>query len=318
MKLEPSVIPLLIYLWSSGIITVLAFAGAPKPSTKRYGSPSRSSLTDKEHSDDRPRVAIVGGGITGLVVGYVLSQSGKYNVTLLEQSSNLGGNIRSVLNPHDIAAASTVSDRSNTKRLNIGHASHMGMFWNLRLMLRYLGIEEWPVGRGKNHEPGLFRMLSVDLQEGNIVQPSLDDVLSPMIWLEAFWFYLQSYLDPEQSLDEYLKVNSHCNKFLSILYWSMSTFEFDKRVQDEAGEYALGAARALLITQIFFKFVLCEKIEGILPPKIDSGLKKELIDRIRRDVPKDMSTNLLERIDHSATSHDILFDAPLASYFCAD
>ena len=31
-----------------------------------------------------------------------------------------------------------------------------------------------------------------------------------------------------------------------------------------------------------------------------------------------MSTNLLERIDPSATSHDILFDAPLASYFCAD
>ena len=257
MKLEPSVIPLLIYLWTSGIITVLAFAGAPKPlpSTKRYGSPSRSSLADKEHSDDRPRVAIVGGGISGLVVGYVLSQSGKYNVTLLEQSSNLGGNIRSVPDPHGIAAASTVSDRSNSKKLNIGHASHMGMFWNLRLMLRYLGIEEWPVGRGKNHEPGLFRMLSVDLQEGNIVQPSLDYVLSPMIWFEAFWFYLQSYLDPEQSLDEYLKVNSHSNKFLSILYWSVSTFEFDKRVQDEAGEYALGAARALLITQIFFKHV---------------------------------------------------------------
>ena len=73
MKLAPSVIPLLIYLWSSGIITVLAFAGAPKPSTKRYGSTSRSSLTDKEHSDDRPRVAIVGGGMSGLVVGYVLS-----------------------------------------------------------------------------------------------------------------------------------------------------------------------------------------------------------------------------------------------------
>ena len=154
MKVEinaPLVIPLLLLLsWFTGITRVLAFAGTP---TKRYGSPSPRGSSADARSDDRPQVAIIGGGISGLVVGYVLSQSGKYNVALLEQSSVLGGNIRSVPapDPRDSGGAtrrsttSKNSDGSNTKRLNIGHASHMGMIWNLRLMLRHLGIDEYRV-----------------------------------------------------------------------------------------------------------------------------------------------------------------------------
>ena len=40
-------------------------------------------------------------------------------------TANLEAIIRSVPDPHDIGASSTNADRSNTKRLNIGHASHM-------------------------------------------------------------------------------------------------------------------------------------------------------------------------------------------------
>ena len=118
---------------------------------KKIWQPITIGSSADARSDDKSQVAIVGGGISGLVVGYVLSQSGKYNVALLEQSSVLGGNIRSVPapDPRDSGGArrstSKSSDGSNTKRLNIGHASHMGMFWNLRLMLRHLGIESGPL-----------------------------------------------------------------------------------------------------------------------------------------------------------------------------
>jgi hypothetical protein len=142
----------------------------------------------------------------------------------------------------------------------------------------------------------------------------LEDVLSPFIWLEAIRFYFYSYLEPEMRLDEFLESHVFSEKFLDIMYWSMATFEFDKRIE-EAGEYALGAARALLITQVFFKFLLCDEFDGVLPAKIDSGLKDELRGRAERNVSGDMGANVLKRIE---TRQDKLFDAPLASYFSAD
>lgn len=265
------------------------------------------------------RVAIVGGGVSGLVVGHVLSQSGAYDVHLFEKASVVGGNVRSVPDPIPVLSSSSSDERTQNggerrNMLNIGHASHMGMFWNLRLMLEYLHIEEWPVGRGSNSVPGLFRMLSIN-REGNVVQPPLQDVLSPLIWFEAFKFYFYSYLEPEIGLDAFLQAQTFSDRFQSILFWAMATFEFDKTV-DEAGEYAVGAARALLITQIFFKFLLCDEFNGVLPSKIDSGLKDELIGRIKRNIiPSEMVAKLVKRIE---TGQGRLFDAPLASYFTAD
>jgi len=260
----------------------------------------------KNASKLRPTVAIVGGGLSGLVVGNVLSQSGNYDVHLFEKDPVIGGNVRCVPDPKSRKG-------KGDDMLNIGHASHMGMFWNLRLMLEHLDIDEWPVGRGRNDVPGLFRMLSVDF-DGTIVQPPLEDVLSPFIWLEAIRFYFYSYLEPEMRLDEFLKSHIFSEKFLNIMYWSMATFEFDKRIE-EAGEYALGAARALLITQVFFKFLLCDEFDGVLPAKIDSGLKDELRGRAERHMSGDMGSSLLKRME---TRQDKLFGAPLASYFSAD
>ena len=71
------------FLWSSGIITVLAFLLA-RPNRAQKDTANlllAANNNDEERSDGigRPRVAIVGGGTSGFVVGYVLSQSGKYN-----------------------------------------------------------------------------------------------------------------------------------------------------------------------------------------------------------------------------------------------
>lgn len=91
-----------------------------------------------------------------------------------------------------------------------------------------------------------------------------------------------------QRLDAYLnqKKEFFSPRFLNIVYWAMATFEFDKErtTPGEMGEYALGTARAWLITQVFFKFLLCDRFNGRLPGMIDSGLKDDLAKRIIVDV----------------------------------
>ena len=258
-------------------------------------SPTIDSL-----SSPRPRIVVVGGGISGLTIAHVLQQSGRYNVDVLEAKPRLGGHVRSTedpMNPHD--------------RLNIGHATHMGMFVNLRLMLRHFHVDEWPVGRGPNDKPGLFRMISVT-ESGGTFQPPLEDILSVKIWWEALVFYFCSYMNPEQRLDEFLRSQKFSKRFLDIVYWAMATFEFDKQKQ-EAGEYALGAARALLITQVFFQYLLCDSFEGSLPLQIDQGLKKDLASRVAQlAISEQKKQGLLDCFE------ELTGDAPLASYLTAD
>jgi len=246
-------------------------------------------------------VAVVGGGISGLTVAHVLQQSGKYQVEVLEAESLLGGHIRSLQNP-----------RHTGEQLNIGHATHMGMFCNLRLILRHFGVKEWPVGRGPNEQPGLFRMISVAGTTGETFQPPLEDIMSPYIWWEAFRFYFGSYLTPDEQLGDFLARNHFSKRFLDILYWAMATFEFDKR-REEADEYAVGAARALLITQIFFQYLLCDEFKGILPSRVDRGLKDDLASRIMR-LP---TRTAAEKEALVACFQQLTSDAPLASYFTA-
>jgi hypothetical protein len=247
-------------------------------------------------------VAVVGGGASGLTIAHILQQSGKYQVKVLEADPILGGHVRSVKNPFN-----------GEESLNIGHATHMGMFVNLRLMLRHFSVPEWPVGRGPNNEPGLFRMITVTAK-GETFQPPLQDILSPRVWWDAFWFYFHSYTNPEQRLDDFLATHQSFSKpFLDILYWAMATFEFDKH-KDEAGEYALGAARALLITQVFFQYLLCDAFEGWLPNRIDGGLKAHLASRIER-IPT-MSRKEKQKL--LGVFEELTSDAPLASYFTSE
>jgi hypothetical protein len=248
-------------------------------------------------------VAVIGGGASGLTIAHVLQQSGKYQVTVFEADPTLGGHVRSVNNP-----------LNGDERLNIGHATHMGMFVNLRLMLRHFHVQEWPVGRGSNEEPGLFRMISVTAK-GQTFQPPLQDILSPRVWWDAFWFYFHSYMNPEQGLDDFLATThrSFSKPFLDILYWAMATFEFDKH-EEEVGEYALGAVRALLITQVFFQYLLCDAFEGWLPDKIDGGLKADLASRIER-IP---ALSRKEKQELLGVFEELTSDAPLASYFTSE
>jgi hypothetical protein len=248
-------------------------------------------------------VAVVGGGASGLTIAHILQQSGRYEVKVLEAHPTLGGHVRSVRNPFN-----------GEECLNIGHATHMGMFVNLRLMLRHFHVQEWPVGRGPNEEPGLFRMMSVTAK-GETFQPPLQNILSPRVWWDAFWFYFHSYMNPEQGLDDFLATHhqSFSKPFLDILYWAMATFEFDKR-KEEVGEYALGAVRALLITQVFFQYLLCDAFEGWLPNRIDGGLKADLASRIGR-IP---ALSRKEKQNLLGIFEELTSDAPLASYFTSD
>jgi hypothetical protein len=250
----------------------------------------------------KPTVAVVGGGISGLTIAHVLEMSGNYQVEVLEASSYLGGHIRYVENPLNPG-----------ELLNIGHATHMGLFCNLRWMLKHFHVKEVPVGRGSNDKPGLFRMISVTGTNGETFQPPLHDITSPAIWWEAFRFYFGSFLTPEERLDGFLSRNHFSKQFLDILYWAMATFEFDK-YRHEADEYALGAARALLITQVFFQYLLCDAFDGSLPAKVDSGLKDDLASRIMRlpNMTTKRKVSLVERF------RELTSDAPLASYFTAD
>jgi Flavin containing amine oxidoreductase len=245
---------------------------------------------------------VVGGGASGLTIAHVLQQSGQYQVNVFEAEPSLGGHVRSVKDP-----------LNGEECLNIGHATHMGMFVNLRLMLRHLGVPEWPVGRGPNDEPGLFRMISVTAN-GETFQPPLEAILSPRVWWDAFWFYFHSYTNPEQRLDNFLATyQSFSQRFLDILYWAVATFEFDKH-KEEAGEYALGAARALLITRVFFQYLLCDAFEGSLPNRVDRGLKKDLASRIelRSTILRKEKQHLLEIFE------ELTSDTPLASYFTSE
>ena len=253
-------------------------------------------------SPSKPIVAVVGGGISSLTIAHVLEQSGNYQVEVLEASPQLGGHIRYLENPLD-----------SGELLNIGHATHMGMFCNLRWMLKHFDVTEVPVGRGSNDEPGLFRMISITGTNGETFQPPLHDITSPTIWWEAFRFYFGSFLTPEERLDDFLARHHFSKRFLDILYWAMATFEFDK-YKNEAGEYALGTARALLITQVFFQYLLCDAFEGSLPAKVDTGLKDDLAARIMRlpNMTIQRKTSLVERF------RELTSDAPLASYFTAD
>ena len=256
-------------------------------------------------------LVVVGGGISGLVVGHVLSASSRYNVTLLEANSEIGGHIRSLPDP-----------QSPNHLLNIGHATHMGMFVNLRIMLKHLKIQEWPVGRGPNETPGLFRMLSVSLESGHRVQPPMEDILRLSVWWEAFKFYFASYLEPEIPLEKHLKERQYSDTFLDVLHWATATFEFDK-CKEEMRTYSLGAARALLITQVFFQYLLCDAFQGSLPEKIDSGLKQDLAKRISKERNTKNGVTIIDDDDPTLQELKDVFQnitegTPLASYFTAD
>lgn len=261
------------------------------------------SLTTPSPRPSKETVAVVGEGISGCTIAYLLQGSGRFDVTLLETNSALGGHIRTIVNP------------LNTKEyLNIGHATHMGMFCNLRLLLRHLGVEESPVGLGSNSQPGLFRMIPVSADTGEMFRPPLKDILSPRVWWDAFWFYYYSYRSPDQRFDDFLSTRSSFSKqFLDILYWAMATFEFDKH-KEEVGEYALGAVRALVVTQVFFQYLLCDAFDGSLPAGIDQGLKSDLKDRVKQDP----SLSTKEKDALLETFEDITKETPLACYFTSE
>jgi Flavin containing amine oxidoreductase len=258
------------------------------------------------------QVAVVGGGLSGLTVAYVLQQrqSGRYNVTVFEAATaRVGGHIQQLPEQQQQQPS---GDRGEELLLNIGHATHLGMFANLRCLLRHLDVPEVPVGRGPNYAaPGLFRMVSVSTRDGGAaVQPTIDDAVDWRVGWDAFWFYYHSYLEPEAALNALLAKHSFGPSFLQILYWAMATFEFDKRV-DEAGEYSAGAARALLITQVFFKFLLCDAFHGELPRKMNLGLLKDLRQRVIAETGDD--DNATMKLFDSTFK-----DTGLASYFTAD
>ena len=247
---------------------------------------------------ERIRVVVVGGGLSGLVVGHVLHHQQQYDVQVLEASPHVGGNIKSIPDPHDPSSL-----------LNIGHATHMGFFWNLRRLLRHLNVPEYPVGRGvASRTPGLFGMTSVT-NSGSLFRPTLKDIISYKIWWEAFWFYFYSYQDPKVSLQEFLQKHSFSDEFLNIIFWSMATFEFDKTV-DEMEEYSVGVARALVITQVFFQFLLNDFFAGVLPGKMQQGLLDDLVQRVTRHQCLSSELDNLMRMD--------LGSAPLSSYFTSN
>jgi hypothetical protein len=264
---------------------------------------------------------VIGGGLSGLVSGYVLHQSGKYNVTLFEGNTRVGGHVRKIRDPDTIYNNNNNNNNNNNDDqdyyLNIGHATHMGMFANLRCMLHHWNLTETPVGRGPNAKPGLFRMLSVSTQ-GEMIQPPVRDVIQCM-W-EAFFFYFWSYRDPEISLGEFLQRHRFSDRFISILFWSMTTFEFDKTA-NECRKMAVGTARAWLITQIFFKYLLCDTFQGKLPPKMERSLLNDLCSRIPKD-QRERQTNsqsLQDRRTLIEKLQSITKDGQdLASYFTAD
>jgi hypothetical protein len=248
----------------------------------------------------KKRVIVVGGGLSGLVVGYVLQQSERYDVTLLEASPRIGGNVLTVPDPAD-----------PNQLLNVGHATHLGMFWNLRLLLRHLQVPEYAVGRGvASKKPGLFGMLSITDQEGRLYRPPLEDILSPLTWWHAFWFYFLSYQQPDVTLEDFLKKHTFSDAFLNILYWSMATFEFDKEWK-ECCQYPVGVVRVLTVTQVFFQFLLSDLFQGVLPAKMQQGLRDDLADR----VVKSARSVSYER---DTLMRDDLGRAPLASYFTAN
>jgi NAD(P)-binding Rossmann-like domain len=290
-------------------LLVFSLSFEPLVPKNRSPAPQKSSTSSSSRRNKQQRIAIVGGGISGLTIAHVLQQQQQssttgrqyYQVQVLEAKPNVGGHVRSIEDPtlvleqEEQAVVGENQERPSMIQhkslcwLNIGHATHMGMFINLRRMLQHFGLPEWPVGRGPNHQPGLFRMTSVTTSTGGgggqSFQPPLQDILSWSSWWQALVFYYDSFRDPTQRLDVYLnqKKKFFSSQFLNILCWAMATFEFDKdrsTNSNEMGEYALGTARAWLVTQVFFQFLLCERFEGRLPGMIDSGLKDDLAQRI--------------------------------------
>ena len=75
-------------------------------------------MMDRDQEQDRPRLAIIGGGIAGLTAGYLLRK--KYNLTLFERSGRLGGNAFTLTTPggQDVDIAAAVFGRFSYKNLS--------------------------------------------------------------------------------------------------------------------------------------------------------------------------------------------------------
>jgi uncharacterized protein len=164
------------------------------------------------------RIAIVGGGASGMVTAYLLDKQG-HDVTVFERQSTLGGHIRT-LNKN------VKPNQSDCQEiLENGVLEFPTVFYNFIALMEELGVELEPVNMGSAmfFKNGSHFLSRVTIQKNftgirRLIEYLRLDTLyarSAGLWLRIKFAHLQNFYN--QPLSQYLKQPCIRNTWLKLL-----------------------------------------------------------------------------------------------------
>ncbi|MHC5595989.1 MAG: FAD-dependent oxidoreductase, partial [Nostoc sp.] len=229
------------------------------------------------------RIAIVGGGASGMVTAYLLDKQG-HHVTVFERQPTLGGHIRT-LNKN---VQPNQSDCNEI--LENGVLEFPTVFHNFIALMEELGVELEPVNMGSAmfFKDGSHFLSGVTIQNNftgirRLIEYLRLDTLyarSAGLWLRIQFAHLQDFYN--QPLSQYLKRACTCNTWLKLLVMYSYSMPLEL-IDDFPAELAMPVLRNdVAVNWLRIKGGVYSYIEKILARFQGEVLLNADIDRIFR------------------------------------
>lgn len=230
------------------------------------------------------RIAIIGGGASGMVTAYLLDKQG-HQVTVWEQQSALGGHIRT-LNKNVQPNQSDCSEM-----LECGVLEFPTVFYNFIALMEELGVELEPVSIGSS----LFLKNGSEFLSGVAIEKNfsgfhtlmehlrLDTIYarSAALWLSIRFAHLQDFAN--QPLSHYLRRSCIRNTWIKLLVMYSYSMPIET-IDDFPAELAIPMLRDYIsVDWVRIKGGVYSYIEKILARFRGEVLLNVEIDRISRD-----------------------------------
>eukprot|EP01127_Copromyxa_protea_P015861 TRINITY_DN4631_c0_g1_i3.p1 TRINITY_DN4631_c0_g1~~TRINITY_DN4631_c0_g1_i3.p1 ORF type:complete len:459 (-),score=88.60 TRINITY_DN4631_c0_g1_i3:209-1531(-) len=188
---------------------------------------------DATHQN-KGKIAIIGGGISGLTAGWLLSRKGDYDVTLYEAMDGNGLDGFAL----NVAANHPIFENPKDLRIDVPFRYHVpNIYANLTQMCRVLGVKtqqyEQDIILYDKNENFLFGYSTLHLAGHSMPLPYLRNFVTPTFYSymwQFYWFRKQSWEDWQQgklkgkTFQQYLKekaIPSHFSENFLLNYLSL-------------------------------------------------------------------------------------------------
>uniref|UniRef100_A0A0G4F685 Amine oxidase domain-containing protein n=1 Tax=Chromera velia CCMP2878 TaxID=1169474 RepID=A0A0G4F685_9ALVE len=238
----------------------------------------------------RERVAIVGAGFSGAVCAWVLSQSPSFEVDVIEASDAWGGHMLydsitlpgyqnnmthlaslfkedEVFRNHSLPSPKRGDGDGFRCVANVGGPLHFGTFYNVQMILDFLGVPDRRVGASGGDKDSFY---IVHLARGRQYVPDATEILFSLpLLVDILKFLVISKVEPDSDLGSFFDRHTEgssgggesesgsfkwtfSSEFFNLLRWSLKAYEFDHSDEDIIRQHSVKAAAAYLYQTLFF------------------------------------------------------------------